>query len=135
MFNNLYIQPSKSSFKYSPNNRFQSRPLDNLNLNPVDNKYANNNKESVYKSISKLKLQYKTELERTLSIPIIQDLIYNPYIFKTAISLLHTPRAPSFTGINVTDFLERFEDMVTDCGLSDDRKIQRVQKYYEFDIT
>src|SRR6266545_7496339 len=25
--------------------------------------------------------------------------------------------------------------MVTDCGLSDDRKIRRVQKYYEFDIT
>ncbi len=123
MFNNLYIQPSKSSFKYSPNNRFQSRPLDNLNPNPVDNKYANNNKESVYKSISKLKLQYKTELERTLSIPIIQDLIYNPYIFKTAISLLHTPRAFLFTGTNITDFLKRFKNIATNCGLSDNRKV------------
>ena len=39
-----------------------------------------------------------------------------------------------FTGINVTDFFKRFEDMATNYGLSDDRKVQRVQKYYEFDI-
>ncbi len=48
--------------------------------------------------------------------------------------LPHTPRASSFTGINVTDFLKRFKNMTTDYGLSDDRKMQRVQKYYEFDI-
>ncbi len=40
----------------------------------------------------------------------------------------YTPGAPSFTGINVTDFLERFKDMAIDCGLFDDRKVQRVQK-------
>ena len=49
-------------------------------------------------------------------------------------SLSHTPGAPLFTEINITDFLKRFEDMTTDCGLSDNRKIQRVQKYCEFGI-
>ncbi len=49
MSNNLYIQLLKSSFKYFFNNRPQSRSLDSLNPNPVDNKYANNSKESVYK--------------------------------------------------------------------------------------
>ena len=48
-----------------------------------------------------------------------------PYIFG----------APSFTRTNITDFFKRFEDMVTDYGLSDNRKIQRVQKYCEFGIT
>ncbi len=56
MFNNLYIQLLKSSFKYFSNNRSQSRPLDNLNPNPVDSKYASNNEENVYKPISKLEL-------------------------------------------------------------------------------
>ncbi len=48
--------------------------------------------------------------------------------------LSYTSEAPSFTGTNITDFLKRFEDMAIDYGLSDDRKIRRVQKYYEFDI-
>ncbi len=39
-----------------------------------------------------------------------------------------------FIGINITDFFKRFEDMAIDCGFSDDRKIQRVQKYCEFGI-
>ncbi len=47
-----------------------------------------------------------------------------PYIFE----------AFSFTRTNVTDFFERFKDMTIDCGLSDDHKIQRVQKYCEFGI-
>ncbi len=39
-----------------------------------------------------------------------------PYILKI----------PLFTGINVTDFFKRFEDMATDYRLSDDRKVRRV---------
>src|SRR6266511_3992472 len=50
--NNSYIQPPKSSSKYFFNNRSQSRPLDNLNPNPVDSKYVSNSEESVYKPIS-----------------------------------------------------------------------------------
>ncbi len=37
--------------------------------------------------------------------------------------LPYIPGAPSFTEINVIDFFERFEDMVTNYGLSDDRKM------------
>ena len=40
--------------------------------------------------------------------------------------LLYTPGASLFIGINVTDFLKRFEDIATDYGFFDDRKIQRV---------
>ncbi len=60
--------------------------------------------------------------------------MYNPYVFRAAMSFPYTPGAFSFIGTNVTDFFERFEDMATDYGLSDDRKIQRVQKYCEFGI-
>ncbi len=49
--------------------------------------------------------------------------------------LPHTPKASLFTETNITDFLKRFEDMATNYGLSDNRKIRRVQKYYKFDIT
>ena len=49
--------------------------------------------------------------------------------------LSYISRASLFIGINITDFLERFEDIATDYGFSDDRKMRRVQKYYEFDIT
>ncbi len=55
-------------------------------------------------------------------------------MFRAAIPFPHTSEAPLFTGTNVTDFLKRFEDMATDCWLSDDRKMQRVQKYCEFGI-
>jgi len=48
--------------------------------------------------------------------------------------LPYISEAPLFTGINVTDFFERFKDMATDCGLPDDRKVRRVQKYCEFGI-
>ena len=48
--------------------------------------------------------------------------------------LLYTPGASLFIGINVTDFLKRFENMAINYGLSDNRKIRRVQKYYKFDI-
>ena len=61
--------------------------------------------------------------------------MYNFYIFRAAIPLSHTPRAPLFIRTNITDFLKRFKDIIINYGLSDDRKIQRVQKYYEFDIT
>src|SRR6266498_2380565 len=71
--NNLYIQSSKSSSKYSPNNRSQSRPLDSLNPNPVDSKPT-----------PKPKLQCETEPERTSSVPIIQDSMHNPYVFRAA---------------------------------------------------
>ncbi len=40
--------------------------------------------------------------------------------------LSHTPEASLFIRINVTDFLERFKNMAIDCGLFDDRKVQRV---------
>ncbi len=123
MPSNLPIQPTKPSPIYSPNNRFQSRPLDSLNPNPVDSK-----------AISEPELQCETELERTSSIPTIQDSIHNPYIFRAVMPLPYTFKAPLFTRINVTDFLKRFEDIVTDYGLSDNRKIQRVQKYCEFGI-
>ena len=79
-------------------------------------------------------LQSETKPERTSPVLKIQDSIHNPYIFKTAIPLPYTPGAPSFTGINITDFFKRFKDIATDYGLSDNRKVQRVQKYYEFDI-
>ncbi len=48
--------------------------------------------------------------------------------------LSYIPGASSFTGTNITDFLKRFKNMATDYGLSDNRKIQRVQKYYKFGI-
>ncbi len=49
--------------------------------------------------------------------------MYNLYVFRVVMPLSYIPGASLFIRINVTDFLERFEDMVTDCGLSDDRKI------------
>ncbi len=52
--------------------------------------------------------------------------MYNPYVFRVAMPFSYIPKAPSFTGTNVTDFFKRFKDMITDCGLSDDRKVQRV---------
>ncbi len=52
--------------------------------------------------------------------------MYNPYVFRVVMPLSYTPGAPSFIGINVTDFFKRFKDMVINCGLSDDHKIQRV---------
>src|SRR6266536_4661495 len=112
MPSNLPIQPTKPSPIYSPNNRSQSRSLDSLNPNPVDSKPT-----------SEPELQYKTELERTSSIPIMQDLMHNPYMFRAVMPFPYTPGASLFIGINVTDFLERFDVMVTDCGLSDLRKI------------
>ena len=60
--------------------------------------------------------------------------MYNLYIFRVVMPLPYTPGAPLFTGTNITDFLKRFKDITTNYGLSDDRKIQRVQKYYEFGI-
>ena len=48
--------------------------------------------------------------------------------------LPYTSETPLFTGTNITDFLKRFEDMATDYRLSDNRKVWRVQKYYEFGI-
>ena len=49
--------------------------------------------------------------------------MYNPYVFRIVMPLPYIPGASSFIGINVTDFFKRFEDMATDYGLSDDRKI------------
>ncbi len=49
--------------------------------------------------------------------------MYNPYIFRVVMPFLYIPRASLFIGINITDFLKRFKDMVIDCGLSDYRKI------------
>ncbi len=126
MPNNLYIQLSKSFSKYFLNNRSQSRPLNSLNPNPVDSKYASNSEESVYKLIFKPELYYETESERTSLIPIIQNLIYNPYVFRAAMLFLYISKAPSFIGINIIKFFKRFEDMAINYGISDDRKIQRV---------
>src|SRR6266496_5743657 len=61
--------------------------------------------------------------------------MHNPYVFRAVMPLPYIPGAPLFTGTNVTDFLKRFKDMATDCGLSDDCKVRRVQKYCEFGIT
>src|SRR6266511_5054224 len=108
---NLPIQLTKLSPIYSLNNRSQSRPLDNLNPNPVDSKYASSSEKSVYKPIPKPKLQCETKLERTSPILIMQDLIYNLYVFRVVIPLPYTSGAPSFIGTNITDFLERFENM------------------------
>ncbi len=47
-------------------------------------------------------------------------------MFRAAIPLPHTPETPSFTETNITDFFKRFEDMATDYGLSDNRKMRRV---------
>ena len=55
-------------------------------------------------------------------------------MFRAAIPLSHTPEAPLFIKTNITDFFEQFEDMTINCGFSDDCKVQRVQKYYEFGI-
>ena len=88
----------------------------------------------MYKPTPKLELQCETEPERTLSILIIQNLIHNPYIFRVVIPFPHIPEASLFTRINITDFLKRFKNIATNYGLSDNHKIQRVQKYYEFDI-
>ncbi len=52
--------------------------------------------------------------------------MYNLYIFRAAMPLSHTSKVFLFIGTNITDFLERFEDMAINYGLSDDRKVQRV---------
>ncbi len=52
--------------------------------------------------------------------------MYNLYIFRVIISFSYIFRVFLFIGINVTDFFKRFKDMATDCGFSDNRKIQRV---------
>ncbi len=49
--------------------------------------------------------------------------MYNLYVFKIVIPFSYISGAPLFTGINITDFFERFEDMAIDYGLSDDRKV------------
>ncbi len=53
---NLPIQLTKSASKYPFNNRSQNRPLESLNPNPVDSKYASSNEESVYKPTPKPEL-------------------------------------------------------------------------------
>ncbi len=55
-------------------------------------------------------------------------------MFKVIIPLSYTFRASLFIRINITDFLKRFKDIVINYGFSDNYKIQRVQKYYEFNI-
>ncbi len=49
--------------------------------------------------------------------------MYNLYVFKVIIPLPYISEAFLFIRINVTDFLKRFEDMVTNYGFFDDRKI------------
>ena len=49
--------------------------------------------------------------------------MYNLYIFRVAIPLPYTPEASLFIKTNITDFLKRFENMITNYGHSDDRKI------------
>ena len=61
--------------------------------------------------------------------------MYNLYVFRAAMPLFYIFGVFLFIETNVTDFFKRFENMIINCGLSDDRKIQRVQKYYEFGIT
>ena len=61
--------------------------------------------------------------------------MYNLYVFRVVMLFLHISGVFLFIRTNATDFLKRFEDMATDYGFSDDRKIRRVQKYCEFDIT
>ncbi len=134
MPSNLPIQLTKPSPTYSFNNRSQSRPLNSLNPNPVDSKYISNSEKNVYKPISKPKLQYKTEPERTSPVLIMQNLIYNPYVFKAIIPLPHTSKTPLFTGTNVTDFFKQFKNIAINYELSDNHKVRHVQKYYKFGI-
>ncbi len=49
--------------------------------------------------------------------------MYNFYMFKIAMPLPHIPEALLFTGINITDFFKRFENMIINYGLFDDRKV------------
>ncbi len=44
-------------------------------------------------------------------------------MFRVVMPLFYTSGVSLFIGINITDFLERFEDIATNCGFSDDRKI------------
>ncbi len=52
--------------------------------------------------------------------------MYNPYMFRVVIPLPYIPGASLFIGINITDFLKRFEDMAINYGFFDDRKMRRV---------
>ena len=47
-------------------------------------------------------------------------------MFRVAMLFPYISGASLFIKTNVTDFFKRFKDMITDCGLSDDRKVQRV---------
>jgi len=49
--------------------------------------------------------------------------MYNLYVFRAVMSFSYIPEALLFIGINIIDFLKRFENMATNCGLSDDRKM------------
>ena len=49
--------------------------------------------------------------------------MYNSYMFRIVMPFPYTPEASLFIGTNVTDFLKRFEDMATDYGFFDDRKM------------
>ncbi len=69
MPSNLPIQLSKLFSKYTPNNRSQNRPLESLNPNPVDSKYASSSEESVYKPTPESDLQNKIKPERILPVP------------------------------------------------------------------
>ncbi len=44
-------------------------------------------------------------------------------MFRVAMPFPYILKIPLFTGINVTDFLKRFEDIITNYELSDDCKM------------
>ncbi len=49
--------------------------------------------------------------------------MYNLYIFKVVMPLPYISEASLFIETNITDFFERFKDIIINYGLSDDRKI------------
>ena len=49
--------------------------------------------------------------------------MYNLYVFRVVMSFFYTSGVSLFIEINITDFFERFKDIATDYGLSDDRKV------------
>ena len=46
------------------------------------------------------------------------------------ISIVGSVRAPFFGGKNITEFLNRFEDLCVDYGVTTSQKVARVIRYY-----
>ena len=59
-----------------------------------------------------------------------------PRHYRRNMPLPNTPDAPPlFVGPNVTEFLERYQDVAEDCGLSKEEMVKRLPKYCEYTVT